>query len=817
MIKTPGLSQQEAFARLKSDGPNELPREGHRTPWKIIRSVISEPMFALLLAAGTIYLVLGDIQESLVLVGFVTLSVGITVIQEFRSERVLDALRDMTSPRALVIRDGHPVRIAGRDVVRGDLLIVNEGDRVPADAFVISGDALQADESLLTGESMPVHKKPASDIPEIFPAPGGEDLPYIYAGTLIVRGGGRAIVCATGLHSEIGKIGQALASIEMEQPRLRKQTGRIVRLFAIGALLFSAGLTLLNGFLHGDWLSAVLGGIALGMSLLPEEFPLVLTVFMVMGAWRISKARVLTRKAAAIETLGAATVLCTDKTGTLTQNRMSIVELRHNSPDAVETGALASQKESHDPVDLAFLTTAQMQEPPEKRRHYGLTPAFLAMTNIYSENGKYFAAAKGAPETILQLCRMDAQEASDIRAAMEDMAAHGMRVLAVARADNITAPFPDDPADLPFRFSGLVGLADPLRAAVPNAVKEAQNAGIKVIMITGDYPTTAKSIAAQADIHAEKVMTGTDLEKITDEELRLILKGDCIFARIMPQQKLRIVNALKANGEIVAMTGDGVNDAPSLKAAHIGIAMGGRGTDVAREAASIVLLDDDFSSLVRTIRLGRRIYDNLKKAFLYILSVHMPIIGLSMLPVLFNKPLILTPILIAFLEMVIDPACSIVLEAEEEEENIMQIPPRDPHTSLLSKEILGLGFVQGMLAFAMAGGLWFYASTRGLPEDEIRSLVFATLVTINLALILANRSFSTSLVSAFERPNPFLWKGTAAILCIFGIAMFWPPAQRLFHFGPLHGHDIVIALLAGTVLLLALEYLKYIWRKAKAS
>lgn len=815
MINTQGLSQQEASTRLNTDGPNELPREGHRTPWKIIRSVISEPMFALLLAAGSIYLVLGDIQESLVLVGFVTLSVGITVIQEFRSERVLDALRDMTSPRALVIRDGQPKRIAGRDVVRGDLLIVNEGDRVPADAFVISGDALQADESLLTGESLAVRKHPAQELPDIFPAPGGEDLPYIYAGTLIVRGGGRAIVCATGLHSEIGKIGQALASIEMEQPRLRMQTGRIVRLFAIGALLFSAGLALLNGFLHGNWLSAILGGIALGMSLLPEEFPLVLTVFMVMGAWRISKARVLTRKAAAIETLGSATVLCTDKTGTLTQNRMSIVELCQNSPDVVEIGALASQKESHDPVDLAFLTAAQMQSPPEKLRHYGLTPDFLAMTNIYSENAKYFAASKGAPETIMQLCRMNEQQASDIRAAMEDMATRGMRVLAVARADNITAPFPDNPTDLSFQFSGLVGLADPLRETVPDAVKEAQNAGIKVIMITGDYPATAKSIAAQAGITAEKVMTGTDLDKITDEELQSILKGDCIFARIMPQQKLRIVNALKANGEIVAMTGDGVNDAPSLKAAHIGIAMGGRGTDVAREASSIVLLDDDFNSLVRTIRLGRRIYDNIRKAFLYILSVHVPIIGLSTLPILFNKPLILTPILIAFLEMVIDPACSVVLEAEEEEENIMKIPPRDPNASILSREILGLGFIQGMLAFVMAGGLWFYASAKNLPEDEIRSLIFATLVTINLALILANRSFSTSLVSAFKRPNPFLWKGAGGILCIFGIAMFWPPAQRLFHFGPLHGHDVTIAILAGMTLLLVLEWLKSIWRKLK--
>jgi Ca2+-transporting ATPase len=824
-----GLSQQEAAARLEAEGANELPVAGRRTPWKIIREVVTEPMFALLLGAGLVYLLLGDLREAVVLVVFLTFSVLITVVQEIRSERVLDALRDLTSPRALVIRDGQPVRIAGRDVVRGDLLILKEGDRVPADALVISGSNLLTDESLLTGESAAVRKNQAQDIPETVPRPGGDGLPYIYAGTLIVRGNGQAVVLATGLRSEIGRIGQELSSIETEQPRLRRQMRRFVRTFAIIALSLCVITVLINGLLHGNWLSAFLGGIALAMSLLPEEFPLVLAVFMVMGVWRISKARVLTRRAAAIETLGAATVLCTDKTGTLTQNKMSVACLRQGDalwqeksgapiPDVltelVTTGILSSQKESYDPMDLALCGLRPITAP-KPVHHYGLKPELLVMANVYDKDSRYFIAAKGAPEAIGKICRFDADRMEQLNRAVDALAAQGMRVLGIAKASIPAGALPETPEGFPFEFLGLAGFADPLRAAVPGAVREAQGAGIRIIMITGDYPATAKAIAAEAGLAAGNIITGAELEKMTDETLRAVVNQTSVFARIMPEQKLRIVNALKANGEIVAMTGDGVNDAPSLKAAHIGIAMGSRGTDVAREASSIVLLDDDFSSLVRTIRLGRRIYDNLRKAFLYIIAVHVPIAGFAVMTILSGFPLILTPLLIALLEMVIDPTCSIVLEAEEEEKDVMLRPPRDPKAPILSADILGLGLTQGILALAMAAGLWVFAQERNLPEDEIRSLVFATLITINLALILANRSFSASLLTAFQRPNPFLWKGIPLVIAVFSLLLSWPPARNLFHFGPLHGHDVGVAVAAGAVLLTLLELLKILWRRTQ--
>lgn len=833
-----GLSEDEADKRLKAEGFNELPRQEHRTPLAIVLEVLREPMLLLLLAGGTIYLLLGDVQEALILLAFASMSIVITAVQEARTERVLEALRDLTSPRALVIRGGAHRRIPGREVVRGDIVVLAEGDRVPADAALLQCRDLQADESLLTGESVPVRKAiPANQLSSLV-RPGGDDLPYVYSGSLIVRGSGIAEVFATGPKSEIGKIGQSLRSLETEPPRLRAQTARLVRLSAIGGGLVSLIALVLYGLLRGGWLEAVLAAITIGMAMLPEEFPVVLTVFMAMGAWRISRARVLTRRAAAIETLGSATVLCTDKTGTLTENRMSIAELRPASgdmfaryeatdstlPEAAQTlahyGVLASAPEPFDPMEKAFHDFAQQRLPSRVgwalAHSYGLRPDLLAVTYVWQPNTgtqDFIVAAKGAPETIADLCHLGESDRNAAKQAVDAMAAEGLRILGVAKATYGGEAFPETPRSFAFTFLGLVGLADPLRQSVPQAVSDCRSAGIRVVMITGDYPATARAIAKRAGLDdGSAVLSGETMEKLGERELQESARTATIFARIMPEQKLRIVQALKADNEIVAMTGDGVNDAPSLKAAHIGIAMGGRGTDVAREASAIVLLDDDFGSIVTAIRLGRRIYDNLRKAMGFIFAVHVPIAGLALLPLILGLPIIFSPIHIAFLEMVIDPVCTLVFEAETEEEDVMRRPPRPPIEPLFSWPLVFWSVLQGALVFVLVGAIYIIASQRGMPADEVRALTFFSLVLSIISLILVNRSFSTSLVTAIRRANATLAWILAAVAGILAVSLLVPTARNLFNFGPLHWDDLSLTLGAAVAVMVILELAKTFWR-----
>lgn len=855
-----GLSAEAAASRLKAEGYNEMPTHDRRGFLRILSEVVRQPMFALLIGGGIIYLLLGNRLEAFFLLFFACFSIAITIVQESRSERVLDALRNLASPRALVIRDGKKILIAGRDVVRGDIIVIIEGDRVAADATLILSHDLLLDESLLTGESVPVRKSAGdaavkvdadkkAENQQIVPAlvssatpiPGGEDLPHVFAGTLVVRGTGQARVFATGIRSEMGKIGHALHSIETEQAHLQKQMQRLVRYFAIAGMLTGAAAVLLYGFLRGSWLEAMLSGIALGMSLLPEEFPLVIAVFMAMGAWRISKARVLTRRASAIEALGATTVLCTDKTGTLTENRMTVVtivgeqtrwnqtinqgastQLSGVAREILNAALYACPREPTDPMDVALKGLADLQIDSNNShflnqklvRAYGIRPDLFAVTNVWSNepDQNFTVYAKGAPEAISELCCLTADRRLNIETQANALARDGIRVLGIARA--VAAGYtsalrlPESPRDFNFEYIGLVGFSDPLRANVPAAIAECRSAGIRVVMITGDYPETARAIAEQAGLDANTVLSGGEIEAMSDAQLGTAIKSISIFARIRPNQKLRIVQVLKANGEIVAMTGDGVNDAPAIKAAHIGIAMGGRGTDVAREASAIVLLDDDFGSIVKTIRLGRRIYDNLRKAIEFIVAVHIPIAGLAILPLLMGLPLILTPIHIAFLEMVIDPACSVVLEAEAEEDDVMQRPPRDPASPLLLPKRIWWAIFQGLISLAVLAGILISAIRMGLPEQDLHALVFTSLVLVNMSLILVNRSFKSSLVRAFLRPNRSLWFLFSSVMVLLAIAVYWQPAQSLFHFGQLHWDDLAVCAAASLLSIFLLEALK---------
>jgi Ca2+-transporting ATPase len=820
-----GLTEAEVQYRLEKDGPNELPTARKRRIWQILFEVVREPMFLLLIACGVLYLFLGDLEEALMLLGFVFVVMAITLYQEQKTERALEALRDLSSPRALVIREGRRQRIAGREVVQDDIVIVAEGDRVPADAVLLTGTNVSVDESLLTGESVPVRKS-AWDGVRPMGRPGGDDLPFVYSGTLVVKGRGIARVEATGARTEIGKIGKALQTLETEETTLQRQTGRIVRNFALLGLALCLVVIAVFALTRGSLLGGILAGLTLAMATLPEEFPVVLTIFLALGAWRISRHKVLTRRVPAVEMLGAATVLCVDKTGTLTLNHMKVTHLAgpdglHALPDRpavlavglrkiVEYALLASPVNPYDPMEKAIRELrVQAVCPPEHFhddwtlvREYPLTEKVLAMSRVWLPIGSSEAlvTAKGAPETIADLCRMAPPERQALLVRVNEMAGQGLRVLGVARARHDPAGLPESQPGFAFEFVGLLGLEDPVRPGVPEAVAECRRAGIRVLMITGDYPVTAQHIAAEIGLEpVGDVITGAQLDAMSDDELRERIKATSVFARAVPEQKLRIVQALKRNGEVVAMTGDGVNDAPALKAAHIGIAMGGRGTDVAREAAALVLLDDNFASIVKAIRMGRRIFDNLKKAMTFIFSVHVPIAGMSLLPVLLQWPLAMLPIHIVFLELIIDPACSVIFEMESDEDDVMSRPPRRLDEPLFGKPMVLTGLFQGLGVLAVVLAVYGFNLLSGAGEDTARMTSFSLLVVANLGLILANRSRTRSLMATLRTPNPAMWWVAGGALVFLVLAISVPFLRGLFRFGVAPAWEWGVVVVAGLI------------------
>ena len=818
-----GVSQKEASEILEKEGYNELPSSKPKSVINIAFGVVKEPMFLLLVACGTLYLFLGDIQEGLMLLSFVFVVMGIEFYQEKKTEKALDALKDLASPRALVIRDGETIRISGKEVVKGDIVVLQEGDRVPADARVMKSNNLLADESLLTGESVPVRKREWKE-GDMIPTPGGDDLPAVYSGSMIVQGNGLVKVTGTASNTEIGKIGKALDSVKEEPTQLKKEMGTLVKRLAIIGILLCVLVIAIYTITRGDLLKGFLAGITLAMAMLPEEFPVVLTIFLALGAWRMSKKSVLTRKPAAIETLGSATVLCTDKTGTLTQNKMTVTRLFNGTDfssvipgvtfaepfhQIIEYGILSSQVNPYDPMEKAIINIGDQFLQNSEHIHtdwimekeYPLSKDLLAISRVFlnSATKEKVIAVKGAPEAIFDLCHLNSDIISGFEKAVETMASEGLRVLGVARADLITGELPTHQHDFEFGFVGLIGLSDPIRKNVPDAVKECYKAGIRVIMITGDYPVTATNIGKEIGIkNPELCITGSELKDMTEDELCERIKSVNIFARVIPEQKLKIVNALKKNNEIVAMTGDGINDAPALKASNIGIAMGEKGTDVAREASSLVLMDDNFASIVGAVKMGRKIFDNLQKALGYIFAIHVPIAGLSLIPVFFgNLPLILWPVHIVFLELIIDPACSMIFEAEKEEKNVMSRPPKDINEPFFGARKIFFSCMQGVGILIISLLVYFIGLKTGYSEKSVRTLTFVTLIVANIAVILSNRSWTSGIFKIMVTPNKAVtWIVGGAIIFLI-LILYIPFLRDLFLFEKIGYPEIIICTLAG--------------------
>ena len=822
-----GLTQAEAARRLAADGPNELPTEKRRNLFQEAWAVIRQPMLLLLLGAGLVNFLLAEPLDGAMLMAFVVVVIAISIYQEHKTERALAALRDLSSPRALVVRDGSQQRVPGRDVVRGDLLLLAEGDRVPADAALVDGANFSVDESALTGESVPV-RKVAIDAPGLAGAmgrPGGDGTPWIFSGTLVVKGHGTAVAKETGAGTELGAIGAALRTIEPQRTPLQREIDRFIRVLALFGLAAAAVVVVVYGLTRGNWLAGLLAGIATAMALLPEEFPVVLTVFLALGAWRISRKHVLTRRPPVIETLGSATVLCVDKTGTLTLNQMTVRQLIADGqtfncagqpmPEQfhalAEYSVLASPVDPFDPMDKAFKElgesylsgTSHLHADWELVREYPLSPELLALSHVWRspDGGQFVIAAKGAPEAIADLCHLDPDQLAGLTGQVERATADGQRVLAVACAQfDAGSELPSQQHDFEFRYLGLAGLHDPVRPGVADAVAECRRAGIRTIMITGDYPGTALAIAREIGLdHADGVITGAELDQMNDDELAERIRAVSVFARMVPEQKLALVRALQANGEVVGMTGDGVNDAPALRAADIGIAMGAHGTDVARESAALVITDDDFTSIVGGIRQGRGIFDNLRKALSYVIAVHLPIVGMSLIPVFVaDWPLVLLPVQIAFLELIIDPACSVVFEAEQVDPAIMDSPPRGLDEPMFGPRVLAIAALQGLSVLAATLGVYLSAVLAGHPDDVVRSITFATLVVSNLALIVVNRSWRLPVWRVLQqRRNPAMkWILGGAALLLVGVLTI-PGLRHAFNFGVLTAGQWGVAVAAG--------------------
>ncbi len=817
MTDTPnynGLSSEEARLRQHQYGKNELIPQKKESFFKKVFHIICEPMFLLLIIAAVIYFILGEPRDGAIMLIFVIGIISIDVIQEWKTDKTLNALKDLSAPTIPVIRDGIEKLIASADLVPGDLMMIHEGVKIPADGEVIRCADLCIDESSLTGEAE-----------RVFKIPVGNELPekdywrkdYCYAGTLVMQGTGAIKVDKIGAQSEYGKIGLGVAITPQEDTPLQKQTGKLVKTCAViaGVLFLMVGIfTWFNIPDHrfsDRLIESILSGVTLAMAMIPEEFPVILTVFLSMGAWRLAKKNSLVRKLPSVETLGAVSVLCVDKTGTITMNQMTVQKVwagNQQEQKLIETMGLGCETDTYDPMEKAMLTYCEDHGISKESlfhhefvTEYAFTNELKMMGHVWRRNGQLVIAAKGSPERILTICELTDEEREIAEKQINDLSSEGLRVIGVATANPVNdQAIPASITDCRLTFLGLVGLADPPRESVKNDIALCREAGIRVVMITGDNGITASAIARKIGIPgSDRIITGEMLEAMSDTQLQEAVKNVSIFSRVIPEHKMRIVKAFKENGDIVAMTGDGVNDAPALKYADIGIAMGKRGSEVSREAADLILMDDNFTTIVETIRDGRRIYDNICKAVGYVFTIHIPIAFSSLLgPFLGIAPasLLLLPLHVVLLEVLIDPTCSIVLERQPAETNIMKRSPRNPKEKLLTGKLLSKSILQGLFVFAASFGAYYF-TVKNSPAHApaARSMGLSIIMLANLFLVQVNSSDYDNIFCSIRQllNDKIMWAVNAGTVILLAVILYSPLAG-LLKLAPLSALQMLTAL-----------------------
>lgn len=818
--KLSGLTDAEITKSRFEHGANVLKAKAKRNIFQKVLHVLMEPMFLLLFGAASIYFLVGEVTDGVIMLCCVLFVSGIEFFQEQKTDKALEALNTLSAINIRVIRNGKTVVVGSEDLVVGDLVVLAEGDKIPADGVILETQGLGVNESALTGESAVVHKKLVDNSKERF------KLNMCYAGCDVTNGSAVIRLTAVGSQTEYGKTGSTLDSIEKVKTPLEKQIGHLIAICTIISLTFCIIVTVVNFFYNsglalGDRIvESVLSGITMAMATIPEEIPVVLTVFLAMGAWKLAQQHALTRNMKAVETLGAVTVLCTDKTGTLTQNKMAVQEIFTDSPDFAKVAALACPKTPYDPMEIAIQDYALQHGADASLYQAPLVREYLfnnedkMMGQVWDLDDQRLLCVKGAYETVLPLCDLPKTQLAQIIEQAKAFSSLGYRVLALAEQTKVTR-FHAELEDYRLDFVGLIALVDPPRVGVKNSVKLCQGAGVRIIMITGDNGETAEGVARQIGLrNCSEVITGTMLEKMSDQELKERVKTTNIFARVYPDHKMRIVKALQDNHEVVAMTGDGVNDAPALKKAEIGIAMGQRGTNVAKEAADLILMDDKFSTIVDAIANGRTIYSNIKKAISYILVVHIPIILISLFVPLAGLPLLLLPVHVVLLELIIDPTSSIVFQRLKAEANVMKRLPRPLGEPLLNFPTIARCLLQGAVIFGVVFLSYLYLIRTGAAQNLASTFAFVTLIFSNVLVVYVLQSDELALKNFFlDFKDKVIVIINVVIVAVLLLLIYIPLFNRLIGAVPLGPLELLAAIGLAILATFVFDLAKRPWRK----